>query len=196
MKAPYKYISEEDKGVYDAMNKGIEHSKGEWLYFLGSDDVLFDSNSISQFFNVEISSNIKVLLAKIKYNGRKEDSFLLRLNKGVKTSKFTNLIWLNNTIHHQAVVYRKSVFLEKKYSLKYKILSDYHFNINLHRNRINYIVKNYIVAVCGTNGISKNYNWKLYQEELKLKVNLTSVLMKPFFFLLVSTKYIIKRLLN
>lgn len=36
-----KYISywqsQADKGIYDAMNKAIKHSKGDWLYFLGAD---------------------------------------------------------------------------------------------------------------------------------------------------------------
>ncbi len=34
----YKWISEKDKGIYDALNKGIEISSGKWISFLGSDD--------------------------------------------------------------------------------------------------------------------------------------------------------------
>jgi len=37
------WVSEPDNGVYDAMNKAIKVAKGRWLYFLGADDVLFDS---------------------------------------------------------------------------------------------------------------------------------------------------------
>lgn len=33
---------EKDNGIYDAMNKGIKMAKGDWLYFLGSDDWLYD----------------------------------------------------------------------------------------------------------------------------------------------------------
>ena len=37
------WVSEPDKGIYDAMNKGIRYAKGEYVYFLGGDDLLFDN---------------------------------------------------------------------------------------------------------------------------------------------------------
>src|SRR5882757_1386619 len=45
-----RWISEPDKGVYDAMNKGIRLAEGEWLYFLGSDDTFQDSGVLEGFF--------------------------------------------------------------------------------------------------------------------------------------------------
>ncbi|MBE4380107.1 glycosyltransferase [Vibrio parahaemolyticus] len=35
-----RLFSEKDEGIYDAMNKGIQYSNSEFVYFLGMDDVL------------------------------------------------------------------------------------------------------------------------------------------------------------
>ena len=42
-----RYVSEPDDGIYDAFNKGLRMAKGEWIYYLGSDDRL-TSNGISE----------------------------------------------------------------------------------------------------------------------------------------------------
>ncbi|NJL12522.1 MAG: glycosyltransferase [Microscillaceae bacterium] len=43
------WVSEKDKGIYDAMNKGIDVATGEWIYFLGTDDLLSDNILIKIF---------------------------------------------------------------------------------------------------------------------------------------------------
>ena len=51
-----RIYSEPDKGIYDAMNKGIDKAQGEWLYFLGSDDWLYNSESFDDLFNNDVDS--------------------------------------------------------------------------------------------------------------------------------------------
>ena len=44
------WISEEDNGIYDAWNKALLHAKGNWIIFLGADDVLYDKDVIGEFY--------------------------------------------------------------------------------------------------------------------------------------------------
>jgi len=44
-------IIQKDDGVYDAMNKALKIAKGDYYYFFGSDDVLFNSEVLQRVFS-------------------------------------------------------------------------------------------------------------------------------------------------
>ena len=48
---PYRYVSEPDQGIYDAMNKGTRLSEGTWLLFLNAGDLLAEPHILEQIFS-------------------------------------------------------------------------------------------------------------------------------------------------
>ena len=54
-----KIVSEPDKGIYDAMNKGIKQATGEWVGFINAGDKYVDNNVLSTFV-AKVSSNADV----------------------------------------------------------------------------------------------------------------------------------------
>lgn len=56
-----KWVSEPDKGIYDAMNKGIRMAEGDWLIMMNAGDVFADSEVLANVFKNPISDEISFL---------------------------------------------------------------------------------------------------------------------------------------
>jgi len=192
---PFFWRSEPDEGIYDAMNKGIEMSKGDWLYFLGCDDRLLGKDTLKSIFAKNIQKQTSLIIGKVQYDYSLEDSMLIKKNGGVFNPSWSFKIWIKNAVHHQGVFYRRDVFKLKQYSLEYKILSDYDFNLALYKQGVSVLLMDQIVAVSKTIGISKKYHWSLYMEEIDLKSNQSSIIFRPIFYALGFFKYLLKRVI-
>lgn len=111
------WVSEKDNGIYDGMNKGIEHASGEYLYFLNSGDCLLEDILLQIPFDGTqyIYGNIKVIPVNEKpwvwtYPDT-FDTFFLASNKG----------WISQ----QACFIHHSLFANYQYDTNYKIISDW-----------------------------------------------------------------------
>lgn len=193
LETPFRWISESDTGIYDAMNKGVSLADGEWLYFMGADDLLFDKNTLQILFEKSIADDITLLIGKVKYDYSTKDSILIKQNKGVFQPSWSKRLWFKNTVHHQGIYYRQRLFKTRNYNIEYKILADYDFNFHLFKQQQKVQFLNEIIAISGTNGVSKNYNWSLYQEEINLKSKHSVWILKPLFYVIGVGKFLFKK---
>lgn len=195
LEKPFYYQSRVDKGIYDAMNKGIQLAKGDWLYFLGSDDVLFDENSLNTVFcntNVNAAS---IIAGKVVYSGS-QPAFIYNAKKKVKEVFWSNFMWIRNGLHHQSTFYKKEIFETVKYNLKYPVLADYWLNLYLFKHGFSCKVVHAIIAKCSADGISKSGDWTIYKEEINLKIALSNKVLKPLFYCIAKIKYSFRKRLH
>ena len=114
---PHDAVSEPDKGIYDAMNKGIECSEGDYLIFLNGGDSFADADILSTLAKV-----IKAERPDFIYGDALEGGFYkkARAHKKLDWGMFT---------HHQAMVYRRAAVGELRYDTGLKIAADYCFTM-------------------------------------------------------------------
>lgn len=155
-----KYISEKDNGIYDALNKGISLAKGEWLYFIGTDDFLYDNNVLENIF-----SNYNEIRQYHIIHGY---VFVERINDFV-IKKCENIDqFLIQTYNHQSLFYKKCIF-EKYglYDLKYKIHADRVFNLKWYVDPcIKKIYLDICIAKYSGMGLSYSHRDIAYQKDL------------------------------
>lgn len=116
------YQSQKDDGIYDAMNRGIDKAKGDYFFFLGSDDEFYSDTVLSDVFNTQGNPGIDFIYGNVFFkHARKAYSGESNLEK---------LIGEQTSICHQAIFYKKEVFdTVGKYDLKYFVHADYDLNV-------------------------------------------------------------------
>jgi glycosyltransferase involved in cell wall biosynthesis len=116
------FESKSDSGIYHAMNKGINNSSGEWLYFIGADDILVE-NAVEEMLSIiSICSNSDLIIGNYFEN---YESHRTLIDQEPIKFKFQ---LLKGCINHQSLIIRKSLFATYGlYSQDLKFVSDYEF---------------------------------------------------------------------
>jgi len=118
------WISEKDSGVYNAMNKGIKASNGEYLLFLNSGDYLVDDNVIDKVIEY-IDSKYSFYYGNLFYS--LEDK---RTQIWTPPAKLTFSYFFQHSLPHPASFIKRDLFDKYfYYNEKYKIVSDWEFFI-------------------------------------------------------------------
>lgn len=118
------YISEPDKGLYHAWNKGISKARGEWILFLGADDFLlpFALDKYRSFLDKNIL--ICEYISARAYYVDENDKLIKIIGEKWNWNTFKNRM----TVSHVASLHKRSLFDEiGLFNLDFKICADYEF---------------------------------------------------------------------
>lgn len=125
-----KLFSGKDDGVYDAMNRGMNKSEGDWLYFMGADDELFDSQTLHDLVRAGAFDKERIVYGNVFVSG---DTSWAK-DKSTYDGPFTMEKLLRKNICHQSIFYPRSVIGKIGYfNKKYSITADWDYNIRCFR---------------------------------------------------------------
>lgn len=113
------FVSEPDKGIYDAMNKGLSLATGEWVNFMNAGDTFADDMVLADLFDGKVyGDEIKVIGGKTydKFSDRIEERHDYPLHAIAYDMPFCHQsCFVKNSLGHQRV----------QFNLKYRIAADY-----------------------------------------------------------------------
>ncbi|MCF6182885.1 glycosyltransferase family 2 protein [Lutibacter sp.] len=153
-----KWISEQDTGIYNAMNKGIKMAKSEYLLFLNSGDVLNGVTALNDFIQ---HPN---LIGDIIYGDYKFDK-----GEKIYPDVLTPLFFIKSSLPHQSTFFKRSVFDSiGLYDESYKIAADRAFYIKCFlSDKFKFTHIKYPLTIYDLTGLSnsKDFNFTKKKED-------------------------------
>ena len=151
------WVSEPDKGIYNAMNKGVLQAHGDYVNFMNSGDCFYDNNVLEVVRNLLYTD---IVVGKCYYEGglhgfSKQDITLLDLYKC--------------HLQHQASFIYRELQIKYPYDENLKIISDWKFFVqSLIFDNASFSNVDIIICDYESNGISKRFSFLIEKEKIQV----------------------------
>ena len=157
------WISEEDSGIYDAMNKGAQVATGEYLLFLNSGDTLYHDKIIQEVYS-ELNT-YDIVYGGVEYEGEK----IIRIAEAKLDFLYFST---RRSIFHQGAFISRKLLIELPYDTSYRLMGDVNFFFNaICIKKATYKRIFTKIAIFDTHGISSREVYAKEKEKTKILLN-------------------------
>jgi len=150
------WISEQDKGIYNAWNKGLKQTKGEWICFLGADDFFWDERVLEQMARslTEVPDDINVVYGQIMLLNNDGMSLY---TVGEPWENIKNRFQAVMCVPHQGVMHRQRLFEKHgQFDESFRIAGDYELLLRELKVRDAQFIPKLIVTGMRQGGVSSD----------------------------------------
>jgi glycosyltransferase involved in cell wall biosynthesis len=166
-------VSEPDKGLSDAMNKGAKLATGDWILYLHADDTFTDNMSIQKLVDASINNpEANWITGYLRFQNSMGEIY--------KKDFFHNITWssmmIRNVIRHQSTMVKLKPSIDIPFNHKYKHAMDYDYFLRLWKKYGSAEVINEYISdfrLDGTN-LSSDYFASL-KDEMRVRVDFRKI---------------------
>jgi len=183
----FKYVSEKDAGIYDALNKGVKLAKGEWVYVLGSDDEMTPTGLKDL---LDHSSGYDVVYGDVYLKSETGDISVF------KAKHHNALKYVMNCSHQAVIVKRDAINALNGFNLNYKIRADFDLLQRAYLAGYKFNKVNTFVAYFRTTGFSSMANMSTHIERLHICQNNKSTRFPLVLYVYQELKFVLRTTLR
>jgi glycosyltransferase involved in cell wall biosynthesis len=121
-----KFVSENDSGIYQAMNKGLSLATGELVGFINSDDIFLDDNVIENLVKSFNNKSFDIIYSNLYYVKKRNTDKIVRK---WKSEKYYDKFFDHGNVPPHPTFYIKTECLKKMglFNLNFNLAADYEF---------------------------------------------------------------------
>ena len=198
----FKFLSEQDSGIYDAMNKGINLATGQWCNFMNCGDRFYANNTIEELFGKFFERQGEIIslnhadqacgLDNLIVYGDTQICYDESHSKILRTKPITHKY---QHIGHQSAFIATPLLRSHPYDTSFKIAGDVNFFTTCFRHGSKFIYIDIVVCTFDANGISSKPNWRMLVEEVRI-VSRGNRFYAPLYAFFRSLRYLAKYLIT
>jgi len=158
-------ISEKDKGIYDAMNKGLHNATGDYVLFLNAGDELYSTTTLQEIFS--LSPNADVYYGNTKVIDEQGRELGDRRHTPPKQLTWKSFKY-GMSVSHQSFIAKRT--LCDNYNAEYRIAADIDWVINILKKSSNIVNSRLFISKFLEGGTSSQRASKALKERFKIMV--------------------------
>lgn len=150
------WVSEPDKGVYNAWNKGLAQAKGDWICFLGADDFFWNEQVLERMSAAlqSVPQDVRLAYAQIMLLSVDGKNLFLA---GEPWEKISHRFRQGLCLQHQGVMHRRSLFEQNgKFDESFRIGGDYELMLRELKTAEARFIPDIILTAMRQGGLSSN----------------------------------------
>jgi glycosyltransferase involved in cell wall biosynthesis len=150
------WVSEPDQGIYNAMNKGIDKANGDLVYFLNSDDYLYDSSVVEDIVKIYGQANKPDAIYGPVLIYNKKSGVIGRSDKKFEPK----YVQKGRVICHQGIFMKRELLVKHKFNEQYKIVADYELQVKCLIQKCRFLHVDKVIAYYSNDGFSSQLESK------------------------------------
>lgn len=147
-------VSEPDQGIYNAMNKGVEASNGDYLIFLNSGDCLYNKDVLADFIKLKAKGDI------VYGNTERVGRDGVHCGEEVPARHLSLQYLLYKRLNHQSMFFSRQCFANHRYDESFRLLGDMELMIRLAMQGTKFVYWNRFIVKYDVTGVSARVDTK------------------------------------